>query len=80
MPLNNDFRCDPLVNNAVKNLHKKCCNNRHSYKVLGKHLHLLPEINNVFDAKKHYVVCHQIYRQNILPNEQKVKNDGDNNN
>ena len=35
--------------------------------MLGKHLNLLPEINNVFDAKKHYVVCRTLYRQKLMP-------------
>ena len=54
MPRNHVYRCDPFVKDAVTNLHNKCCKNRHSRQVLGKHLNLLPEINNVFDAEKKY--------------------------
>ena len=67
MPRNKDFRCDPFVKKAVKKLHNNCCNNRHSHKVLGKHLNLLLEIKNIFEAKKYCVVCHQLYRNNLLP-------------
>ena len=75
MPRNNHFRYDPLVKNAVKKLHNKCCKNRHSHKVLGKHLNLLPEIDNVFDAKKHYIVFHQLYQQKVLPLIENEQND-----
>ena len=67
MPRDKDFRCDPFLKKAAKTLHNKCCNNRHSHKVLGSHLNLLPEIENIFDAKNHYVVCHGLYRHKLLP-------------
>ena len=78
MPRNNSFRCDPCVKKALIKLHKKCCKNRYSHKVLGKHLNLLPEIDNVFDAKKHYIICHQLYRQKLLPCIENEQNDNHN--
>ena len=35
--------------------------------MLGKHLHLLSEINKVFDAKRHYLVCRTLYCSKIFP-------------
>ena len=75
MPRNNSFRFYPFVKNSAKKLNNKCCKNRHSYKVLGKHLNLLPVIENVFDSKKHYLVCRYLYQQKLLPIIQNEQND-----
>ena len=75
IPRNKSFSCDPFVNNAVKRLHNKCCKNQHSHKVLGKNLKLLPVIENVLDAKKHYLVRLYLYQQKLLPIIQSEQND-----
>ena len=75
MPRKHVSRCDPFVKDAVKNLHNKCCKNRHSHKVLGKHLKILQGIGNAFDAEKHYTVCHRLYYQRLMPIINKKKND-----
>ena len=67
MPHNKAFPCDTSLKKSVIKFHDKCCNNRHSYKVLGKYLNLLPEIDTVFDEKKHYVVCRSLYWTKLLP-------------
>ena len=43
--------------------------------MLGKHLNLLLEIDNVFDAKKHYVGFRTLYFSQILPFIQNEQND-----
>ena len=75
MPCNNSFRCDHFVKKSAKMLHNKCWKNQHSHNELGKHLNLLPEIGNLFDAKKHYVVCRTLYFPQILPFIQNEQND-----
>ena len=35
--------------------------------MLGEHLNLLPEINNVFDAEKKYQVCRYLYQKQLQP-------------
>ena len=62
----NNNRCDTIVKDATKNLHSKCCKDRRSHQVLGRHLNLLPEIVYVFDAEKHYQVCRQLCQQKII--------------
>ena len=60
MPRNNSW-CDTIVKEAFQKLHNKCYKDRKTHKVLGKHLNLLPHLENLFDAEKHYTVCHRLY-------------------
>ena len=61
MPRNNGYSFESSMKKDVKKFQKKCCKKKHSHKVLGKDLNLLSDIDNVFEAKKHYVVCRSLY-------------------
>ena len=43
--------------------------------MLGKHLNVLLEIENVFDAKKYYLVCRYLHQQKLLTIIQNEQND-----
>ena len=43
--------------------------------MLGKHLNLLPESENVLDAENEYTVCRKLYYQRLMPMIQNKIND-----